>query len=252
MAKIVRVTWTDPSPTTNVDHLEIWRSVNAGAAAQVGTDLALGVQTYDDDNGGSGFADADDLDYSVRAYNATGQYSEVTGNIIISGGGATAFTMNVTAGEVNEISTNVWGNNLTAPNVYDDCNLWSTETFAGAFHFECDIDDIKSRGICMGIATINGERKWDQYLAGVLIANSSNVIYYIESGSITSTGTSATWTAGDKLSLRRDASNNVTIYYNDTLIHTFATTKPGTSQFKGSVYNVGTINNSVLDTPVYY
>lgn len=84
MAKIVRVTWTDPSPTTNVNHLEIWRSTNSGAAAQVGTDLALGVETYDDDNGGSGFNDADDLDYSVRAYNSTGQYSEVTGNIVIS------------------------------------------------------------------------------------------------------------------------------------------------------------------------
>jgi hypothetical protein len=85
MAKIVRVTWTDPSPTTNVDHLEIWRSVNGGASAQVGTDLALGVQTYDDDNGGTGFADSDVLDYSVRAYNSTGQYAEVTGQITISG-----------------------------------------------------------------------------------------------------------------------------------------------------------------------
>lgn len=85
MAKIVRVTWTDPNPTTNVDHLEVWRSINSGAAVQVGGDLTLGVETLDDDNGGPGFADNDSLDYSVRAYNSTGQYSELTGNIVISG-----------------------------------------------------------------------------------------------------------------------------------------------------------------------
>lgn len=102
MAKIVRVAWTDPSPTTNVDHIEVWRSINAGAFAQVGADIALGVETLDDDNGGPGFNDSDDLDYSIRVYNSAGQYVETTANIVITGG--VTYALAVSGG----LDTNFW------------------------------------------------------------------------------------------------------------------------------------------------
>ena len=93
MAKTVKIDWVDSSPTTNVDHIEIWRSVSDGAFAPLtgATAITLGTQTFTDDNAGAGFADGIDLDYEVRSYNNLGgdvlgvDYNMVTGNIVISG-----------------------------------------------------------------------------------------------------------------------------------------------------------------------
>lgn len=82
MAQIVTLTWVDPTPTTNVDHIEIWRSVSGGALAQLGADLALGVQTLVDDNGGSGYADGIVIDYEGRIYNNLGGEVEGTDYIV--------------------------------------------------------------------------------------------------------------------------------------------------------------------------
>jgi hypothetical protein len=82
MAQIVTLSWVDPSPTTNVDHIEIWRSISGGALAQIGTDLALGVQTLVDNNGGAGFADAIVIDYEGRIYNSLGGEIENTDYIV--------------------------------------------------------------------------------------------------------------------------------------------------------------------------
>lgn len=85
MAKQVTVTWTDPNPTTNLDHLEVWRKTGSGGTyAQVGADVATGVESLVDNNGGSGLADGQEYFYQVRAYNASGGYSYVESNITIS------------------------------------------------------------------------------------------------------------------------------------------------------------------------
>ena len=86
MAKKVTVTWTDPSPTTNVDHLEIWRKTGVGGTyAQIGSDISLAAaNTYEDTNGGAGLTDSTTYYYQVRAYAADGTtYEEVEGNITI-------------------------------------------------------------------------------------------------------------------------------------------------------------------------
>ena len=90
MAKQVTVGWVDPVDTTNADHIEVWRKTGVGGTyAQIGTDLALGVQTYVDQNGGSGLADSTDYYYDVRVYNSSGEYVSTLNNIVISGAGDT-------------------------------------------------------------------------------------------------------------------------------------------------------------------
>lgn len=90
MAKKVTVTWTDPSPTTNVDHLEIWRKTGVGGTyAQIGADISLAAaNSYEDTNGGSGLTDATTYYYQVRAYNSTGDYSNIEASITISAASA--------------------------------------------------------------------------------------------------------------------------------------------------------------------
>ena len=85
MAKNVNVTWTDPTPITYVDHLEIWRKLGVGGTyAQIGTDINLGVEVYLDTNGGGGLDYGATYFYSVRAYNAVNAYSEIESSIEIS------------------------------------------------------------------------------------------------------------------------------------------------------------------------
>lgn len=85
MGKKATATWTDPNPTTNVDHIEIWRKTGVGGTyAKISGNIALGVQTYEDTNGGSGLTDAQEYFYQIRAYNGTGQYSFVEGSVVIS------------------------------------------------------------------------------------------------------------------------------------------------------------------------
>lgn len=88
MAKKVTVAWSDPVDTTNADHVEVWRKTGSGGTyAQIGTDLALGVETYEDTNGGSGLTDSTQYYYDVRVYNSTGSYVSTEANITISAGG---------------------------------------------------------------------------------------------------------------------------------------------------------------------
>lgn len=80
MAKKVTLDWTDPSPTTYVNQLEIWRKLDGGTYAHIGG-AQLGDETYDDE---SGVVELSKYYYEVRAYNIDRNYSVVENNITIS------------------------------------------------------------------------------------------------------------------------------------------------------------------------
>lgn len=80
MAKNVTATWTDPSPTTYVDKLELWRKLDGDTSSRI-SGVALGVETFDDD---TGVTDNQKYFYEIRAYNTNGNYSSIETDITIS------------------------------------------------------------------------------------------------------------------------------------------------------------------------
>jgi len=77
MPKKVTLTWTQPA-ATNFHHYEVWRNIDAGAYAQVGSDIsAIATEEYVDDNGGAGLAD-NTYHYQVRTYNSAGDYESAS------------------------------------------------------------------------------------------------------------------------------------------------------------------------------
>ena len=84
MAKLIKGTWVNPAPMTNVAYQQIYRSTNAGPFVAVGSQVQNGApSSFEDENGGPGFDSGITLVYEVRAYasdNAT--YSSVSKQII--------------------------------------------------------------------------------------------------------------------------------------------------------------------------
>jgi len=68
------ITWIDSSPTTYLNHIEIWRKTGiVGTYAKVSSNLSIGTQTFYDVN----ISDGSEYYYQVRAYNSVGQYSSI-------------------------------------------------------------------------------------------------------------------------------------------------------------------------------
>jgi hypothetical protein len=73
MAKLIRGTWVNPSPMTNVAYQQIWRSISGGPFFSIGAQIPNGSpSSFVDENGGPGFGPGLTLIYEVRAYAADG------------------------------------------------------------------------------------------------------------------------------------------------------------------------------------
>ena len=121
MAKQVTVGWVDPVDTTNADHIEVWRKTGVGGTyAQIGGDIALGVQTYVDQNGGSGLSDSTDYYYDVRVYDTSDGYVSTVDNIVISGGSIIIYEQTFDGTSIPSGSTVTNPNSATMPITFDN------------------------------------------------------------------------------------------------------------------------------------
>lgn len=101
----------------------------------------------------------------------------------------------------------------------------TAEFLAGARKFEIEIDsETLNKGTLIAL-TASGTNRAFYNMEKCVNINWSTFLFKVgESVSAfvdPDTPTTALFNAGDKMSLRRDASNNITVYYNETLIHTF-------------------------------
>ena len=80
MNKKTVITWIDPSPTTNVVNIQVWRKVNSGGTySKISGNISLGVQTFDDVN----IVDGTNYYYEVRAYNSINEYLAIESSFYV-------------------------------------------------------------------------------------------------------------------------------------------------------------------------
>lgn len=86
MAKKIVITFNNPANEANLDHLELWKSVDGGTIyTQLGSDIPLvtGAADYVIEDT-VGIVDGTTLFYSARSYNATNEFSEIIDSVLVT------------------------------------------------------------------------------------------------------------------------------------------------------------------------
>lgn len=201
--------------STNATNYILERDINSDFSTA--TQIYSGASTSFAD---SGLTTDTTYYYRVKAQ-ATGYVDSVW-----SATSATPFSASYTLVGLVESPTNTFEAQASG-NYGSNYGVDATNVQSGAFTFTASLDNTTNNpeGMMFGVSSSSTNSAWNvgNWEAGGYVANSSLAVMKIVNGVATTTGQTATLSAGNTLKITRDGSNVVKLLYNDVEIHDFGT-----------------------------